>query len=110
MSNAAEDDRKALEGLLGEDPAAHARYAGLADYQKEMCLRWIADAPTPVLREGRICRLATYLRTFSLDPHYDLGILAFGELHDLYGPAQPLRRLAPEERTLALQEQRVLGG
>src|SRR4051812_41987436 len=98
MTDGAEHDRLALEGLLSEEPASQERYTRLADYKKEMCLRWIADAPTPILREQRICRLAQYLRIFSLDPYYVLGILTFGELHDLYGPAQPLHRLSPDEK------------
>jgi hypothetical protein len=110
MDNTWKKDRLALQALLREDPSAHARYAQLADYERDMCFRWIADAPTDVLREQRIRRLARRLWLTSFEPMYDLGSLAFAELDDLYGAPRLLHHLPPAEQAPALQERRVLGG
>ena len=109
MDDAQETDRLALEALLRDNPEAQGRYAKLADYQKKICLNWIADAATPALREQRIPRLVRRLWLTTFDPRRDLFGPTLSELEDLYGPPQPLQDLTPEERTLALAERRVLG-
>ncbi|MDQ3928293.1 MAG: hypothetical protein M3328_03995 [Chloroflexota bacterium] len=102
-------DRLALEALLSEEPSAQARYERLAGFERKMCFQWIADAPTPVLREQRICRLARRLWLTSFKPFYELASVMFAELGDLYGAPRLLSHLPPEEQKRALQEQRVLG-
>jgi WD40 repeat protein len=103
-------DRQMLEALLGDEPSALERYAGLPDDQKDLCLRWIGGAPTPLLRDQRVCRLVQRLSLASLDPRYETGpALMFPELDDLYGPPRLLGSLPAEEQTLAVREGRVLG-
>jgi WD40 repeat protein len=103
-------DHVALETQLSEEPEAQARYDKLADYKKEMCLQWIADAPTPLLREQRVYRLARRLSLTSFDPFYDTGPdLMFPELDGLYGPPRLFKHLSADEQAHALEEQRVLG-
>lgn len=99
----------ALQELLGEEPSARERWEEMADFKREMCLEWIAEAPTPLLREQRLYRLARRLWLTSFDPYYELASLMLGELDDLYGPPRPLDHLPPEEQSLALRERRVLG-
>ena len=48
MPQISEEDLQILHTLLDAEPEALARYNKLADYKKEMCLRWIADAPAPL--------------------------------------------------------------
>jgi hypothetical protein len=110
MGDTWKKDRLALQALLRDEPSARARYARLAGYERELCFRWIADAPTALLREQRIRRLARRLWLTSFEPMYDIGSLAFAELDDLYGSPRFLHHLSPAEQALALQEQRVLGG
>jgi hypothetical protein len=110
MSSGSKSPLMALHDLLSEEPSAQAHFDQLADYERKMCFDWIADAPTAVLREQRICRLARRLWLTSFDPMYDLADLAFSELEDLYGAPRLLQHLPEDERLLALQEGRVLGG
>ncbi len=100
----------ALEELLSEEPEALERFKKLKDFERDMCYRWIKDAPTPFLREQRIYRLARRLWLTSFDPYYDIGPdLMLPELDDLYGSPRPFSHLSPEEQALALQEGRALG-
>jgi WD40 repeat protein len=110
MASSRKSDRVALQELLSEDPEAKARFEELKDFEREMCYRWIAGAPTSVLREQRIARLARRLWLTSFDPYYDTGPdLMLPELDDLYGTPRPFSQLSPEEQALALQERRALG-
>ena len=102
-------DRQLLEQILYDEPTAQARYQKLLDYQKDMCLRWISEAPTPALREQRVRRLVRRLWLTSFDPYFHMAYVMFSELDDLYGPSQLLQRLPRAEQALALNEKRVLG-
>jgi WD40 repeat protein len=110
MARSRNQDRLDLQASLAEQPSGLEHYERMADYEKGMCLDWIGDAPSPVLREQRIYRLARYLRLTTFEPMYELGHLAFAELDDLYGPPGILQHLPPEEQQEALRERRVLGG
>jgi hypothetical protein len=110
MSSERNEHEITLKELLSEEPEAQARYAKLPAYQKEMCLRWVAEAQDPILREQRLHRLVRRLWLTAFDPMYDMADLALGELSDLYGPPQLLKRLSPEEQALAVREGRALGG
>jgi hypothetical protein len=109
MEDARETDRLTLEALLRDNPEAQGRYARLRDYQKNICLDWIADAATPALREQRVARLVRRLWLTAFDPMRDLYGPTLSELDDLYGPPQSLRDLHPDEQALAVAERRVLG-
>ena len=102
-------DRHLQEQHLYDEPTAQARYHKLLDYQKDMCLRWISEAPTPDLREQRIRRLVRRLSLTSFDPYFHMAYVMFAELDDLYGPSRLFHTLPPDEQTLALTEKRVLG-
>src|SRR4026207_33889 len=101
-------DRLALEEKLREEPDAWERYAKLPEYKVDMCLRWVAEAPTPALREGRIARLVRRLWLTSFAPYYALVGVVGGVGGGRYGEPRPLRDLPPEEQVLALKEERVL--
>ena len=109
MDSARETDRLALEAALRDNPEAQGRYTKLADFRKEICLDWIADAATPALREQRLPRLVRRLWLTTFDPMRDLYGPTLSELDDLYGPPQHLRDLPPDEQDRAVAEHRVLG-
>jgi hypothetical protein len=104
-----EEDLQMLHTLLDAEPEARARYNQLAGYKQEMCLRWIADAPEPRLREQRIRRLVRRLWLTAFDPYYDLGPMTLSELDAHYGPPRQLLRVPEPEQAEALRERRVLG-
>src|SRR5689334_21674364 len=85
-----EEDLQMLHTLLDAEPEARARYNQLAGYKQEMCLRWIADAPEPRLREQRILRLVRRLWLTAFDPYYDLVPMTLSELDAHYGPPRQL--------------------
>lgn len=107
--DARQEARLALEEMLSRELSARERYAKLPGYKVDMCLRWVAEGATPVLREQRISRLVRRLWLTSFDPYYDIASLMLGELDYLYGAPQPLQHLPPSEQAIALSEQRVLG-
>jgi hypothetical protein len=109
MPQISEEDLQILHTLLDAEPEALARYNKLADYKKEMCLRWIADAPAPRLREQRIHRLVRRLWLTAFDPYYDIGGMTLSELDENYGPPRQLLRVPEDEQAEALRERRVLG-
>jgi hypothetical protein len=108
VSETYEDIRRVFMDAIGRSHEAQTRYAKFADYEKKMCVEWIAAAPAPELRDARIRQLADTLRSFSFDPMYYLGQLTFFELERLYGPPKHLNDLAPAEQALAIDERRVL--
>src|SRR5690242_19808441 len=109
MAQIADEDLQMLHTLLGAEPEARARYDKLANYKKELCLRWIAGAQAPLLREQRMRRLVRRLWLTAFDPYYDLGGMTLSELDENYGPPRQLLRVPEAEQAEALRERRVLG-
>ena len=96
-----------LDRLHGEEEGV-ARWHGLAAYEQDLCLAWMAADPAAV-PPTRLERLATRLCSFMhLQPMYGLGELTFDELWDRYGPPYLLEALSLPDQTQALAEARVL--
>ncbi len=101
--------RTLLEGALDREPLAQQRYSKIADFEKDMCARWVSEAETVEMREQRIGRLVRRFSIMSFAPYFHIADLMGAELDALYGPPQQLQSLPPGEQEMALSEGRVLG-